>query len=699
MKKSELIKMERAATDREIMKLAKQQKLEKRYYGNYYYSPYETFFKACLKAGILRVSLFFTQHLYLGATEPVYDIFLDRQAEDFITYDYVNKKWSEAKINRLEQRELFSPEKVFCSFEDTKCIQEYLGSTDGAYDSILLFQMGIRERALERKHKKTTDIWKKRMEQVPDLPKDWNRWLFKVGITKNFIFYQYERGGAKEGYCTWCEKYVPIVGAKHNKEGKCRCCGHKIQFKAIGRCRTVRTEEEAAYLIQRCKEGFVVREFRASVLYSRNYYTKPLHFSYEQRRIIYDRGLNRTEFYYGKYKKRGEKVWIEGTLICPHFFYNFGKEIYYAGKVYGRTLPSLAKRELRNVGLREWIKEAEFVSPVYYIDALKRKPYIEKLIKAGLINLAKELMYTAKEIEVVEKKELGKSLGIDRFRMKRLRKNNGSITFLEWLKKEKEEKRIIDDKVLRWLDKLYIHPNDLRFISDRMSEQQIKNYMECQTKGQNNKVKEMLYVWKDYLSMAKRAHLDVNDSNIYRAKELSKRHDEMVRIIKDKGLVLQAAEIAEMFPQVDAICEELKAKYEYEGKDYCIIAPSEIEDILKEGRTLHHYIDKNSSYFERIAKKETYILFLRKRETPDISYYILEVEPDGTIRQKRADFNRQYADINLMEEFLGEWQKQLQKRLNSEDFELAAQSKISRIKELNDLREKNIKINGGNYSG
>ncbi len=117
------------------------------------------------------------------------------------------------------------------------------------------------------------------MEQIPPLPKDWERWLYKVGITKHFIFYQYERKGAKQGYCTWCEKMVPIAVPKHNKKGRCRCCGHKIQFKSIGKAYTVQTEDETAYLIQRCQEGFVVREFRARVVYPKGCHMKPLRYS------------------------------------------------------------------------------------------------------------------------------------------------------------------------------------------------------------------------------------------------------------------------------------------------------------------------------------------------------------------------------------------------------------------------------------
>lgn len=119
-----------------------------------------------------------------------------------------------------------------------------------------------------------------------------------------------------------------------------------------------------------------MREFRAWTRYTKNYYTKPMHYSYEQRRIIYDRELNGTEYYYGNYKRR-ENTWIEGNLKAKGFFYYGGDEPYYSGKIYGKTIPSLAKRELRYTGLREFMKSIEFISPLHEPDGTVRQKRTE----------------------------------------------------------------------------------------------------------------------------------------------------------------------------------------------------------------------------------------------------------------------------------------------------------------------------------
>ena len=49
---------------------------------------------------------------------------------------------------------------------------------------------------------------------------------------------------------------------------------------------------------------------------------------------------------------------------------------------------------------------------------------------------------------------------------------------------------------------------------------------------------------------------------------------------------------------------------------------------MAEGNELKHCITGKETYFDRMAKQESYLLFLRKTDTPEKPYYTLEVEPD-----------------------------------------------------------------------
>ena len=355
------------------------------------------------------------------------------------------------------------------------------------------------------------------------------------------------------------------------------------------------------------------------------------------------------------------------------------------------------KTVLRKTGLPEYIRKNDCMNPCAYLSELCEQPILEQIVKAELFCIAEEMVVQERTVSYRPAKELGKALLIDRFRLERLRKQNGGSIYLQWLRLEKEQNRVISDEVLMWMQKKNIQPTDLTFISDRMSPQQIKNYLERQSLETGESIKDLLITWHDYLIMAKRFGMDVTDPIVFRARELVRRHDELLERLGNVDMVKQAEELEEKYPLLSQICEELK-KYEYSNKDYQIIAPERAEDILIEGNELRHCINQVEKYFERMHKRESYILFLRRKEQPKKPYYTLEIEPDGTVRQKRTRYNRQEEDIELAIKFLKKWQVQLQKKISLEDRELAKQSRQLRVKEIDELREKQIKIHG-NFNG
>ena len=130
-----------------------------------------------------------------------------------------------------------------------------------------------------------------------------------------------------------------------------------------------------------------------------------------------------------------------------------------------------------------------------------------------------------------------------------------------------------------------------------------------------------------------------------------------------------------------------------------MIVPSCIEEIMLEGEHLHHCVGGSERYWERIERKESYVLFLRRTSDLQKSYYTLEIEPDGTVRQKRTMYDRQEADIEDAKKFLKKWQKEISRRLTDEERELAKTSRVLREQEFAQLRENQVIINTGYLRG
>ena len=159
------------------------------------------------------------------------------------------------------------------------------------------------------------------------------------------------------------------------------------------------------------------------------------------------------------------------------------------------------------------------------------------------------------------------------------------------------------------------------------------------------------------------------------------------------------AEMEEKFHHVNAICQEIKAKYEYADADYMVMVPSGILDIITEGRALHHCAGSSDRYWDRIERRESFVMFLRKTADPFHAYYTLEVEPDGTVRQKRTEYDRQKKDIEQATEFLQKWQRVITARLTESDKALAAESRILREKEFIQLKKDRVIIHTGHLAG
>ena len=71
-----------------------------------------------------------------------------------------------------------------------------------------------------------------------------------------------------------------------------------------------------------------------------------------------------------------------------------------------------------------------------------------------------------------------------------------------------------------------------------------------------------------------------------------------------------------------------------------------------DSRKLCHCIANSDVYWERMERRESYLLFLRKTAEPDTPYYTVEAEPGGTVRQVRTQYNRQFVDIGEVRAFL-----------------------------------------------
>ncbi len=404
------------------------------------------------------------------------------------------------------------------------------------------------------------------------------------------------------------------------------------------------------------------------------------------------RSSEKGRIYFNKYNPwSGEEFWDDKNLsslasirLCP-------------GPVYPRTINKKMFEDTKyQYCAMELIKNEKGFIPIDYLRKFNQMPQkMEMMVKTGLLRMALE-------ITKYEFKGSGKpweQLGITKKQINRLRNINGGHRALLWMRYEEGTGKSVDDETIKYFEQEKINPDDIAFISDRMSERKIMNYIIRQHRQRKSKTEDVLILWRDYLSMATRMKMDVHQELIFKPRDVKRAHDDLVKLCGGADVAKRAGEIVQKYPDVDAILQSIKDKYEYMDDRYAVVVPEKIEDIIYEGRKLGHCLDKSDIYFDRIQRRESFIVFLRKAGDIEKPYYTMEIEPDGSTRQKRTTGDRQDKDFQEAVSFIRKWQREVKKRLNRADKELAAQAADLREKEFEELRRKQTKVWHGALAG
>lgn len=327
--------------------------------------------------------------------------------------------------------------------------------------------------------------------------------------------------------------------------------------------------------------------------------------------------------------------------------------------------------------------------PINWI--MKRQtPVYAQLCLAGLTKLAQQdatkmSCYGYEGKINLEGKTPEEVLGLDKNAIGRLKQLNGGTVILEWLQwKMIHPEAVLKTETLKDLERKRIAPNKIETMLALMSPRKCLNFVERQEKLMNDTPSSIIAYYEDYISIARKMGMDIRDEIVYAPKDLKLRHDQLVDEYNRNKSEFAAREMDEKWPGAQEVLDRIKDIYDYQGDGWQIITPRTLMDIVDDSHQLHHCAGASDRYYERIQTEETYILFLRRDSKT--AWYTLEVEPGGTVRQKRSEYNRQ-PDLEVVNQYLREWQVAIRKRLKERDKQLAAQSAQQRAEEMDQLQK------------
>lgn len=587
-------------------------------------------------------------------------------ADEKVHYAYVGGKWNTCTLDNVER--LCKGEDVkhdaywnvggwkWASREDEERAENFLGVWNiGAYERMLGGEK--RERARDRKQKRIEE----EMAKVPCVPDEVGEWLESVIFPEHFLFF--EKDGKRTTYnCTSCGcTGWKKIGWKRGKRTKCPKCGCEVRTN--GRW-AERTRTEQVVILQQYGQQWVERQFKAVCKWGDG--KKKINL-YEKCRAVMEVGECWGKVWYGLYSEADEleqDFWdanSRGQRFTNSYLWpgNLG-EVLKCGNLEKSGMDILADKGVKfNVN--------------QFITGFHNRPFVEYLIKTGLVRLAAEIVndwaiggHYVHGCVRTDAHDLRGTLQLDGNRVSRMKRMNGGISALRWLQYEQKEGVRITQESLDYLGSKDIDPEGCEEILKGLkSVNRMVNYM----KKQKVATSKLIETWRDYLRMAEAEGMDVTDDIVRFPKDLKARHDQLVEIRNRRRDAERARKEEEKYAGLDQrIKKRLPqvAKYYWQNDDYVVVPAARCKELVEEGRRLHHCVGASDIYMERMAEGKTWILFLRKNVELETPYYTIEIDmKNDKILQWYSEYDRK-PDKEVVEKVLKKFSKSVKLKRKEE---------------------------------
>lgn len=592
-----------------------------------------------------------------------YDEKLVRQARGRKDMERENKLYEEKDLSRI--RSFFKGIKVW---RDT-CWWEYFEKNE----------VKVKNGEDLRKYERRKERLKGRISAAPKLDEqallDWaDGHIFH---RQHYLYYK-KHGSRADVCCSACggvdsgkwkagQSYEGIF-ERHMQEpregmaGRCRMCGEYGIYKPQGKARASKEQKKDVFLVDRYLEKGVI--LRSITVYKEWQLEEAcgekgpeMHAAYEK---ITGIEVARTYFLPGKkvhtdYHKHdryaGKDFWddcnlygmnnirIEKGLVCPPSFENIKGTF------------------LRYSALEQYAAEVGELNVKDYLERYMEFPQIEMLVKMGMREIVEHMVdHECGLIRDRSARRMDRLLGIRKDKVKLLAAQNGSITVLKILQKEKHLGANWTWQQVMGLEELGAWNKELEPALEVMSLQRLLNiisgYAGCgYGTGCSHAVGRLEAAareYLDYLQMRKSLGYDMGNTVGQKPRDLHAAHDRMAAEQNQKKEDERLKEAAEKFPDIKKDYRKLWKQYFYEDGMYLIRPARSAEEIVREGRALHHCVG-GDNYLRKHNDGHSYILMLRFKQMPETPYVTVEISGTDRILQWYGAHDKKPDQENVQE--------------------------------------------------
>lgn len=542
-------------------------------------------------------------------------------------------------------------------------------------------RIGIRERRKERLQERIADTPELKQQEILE-------WASKRPFFSMHYLYYRKRSRYADICCSVCGKvssgkwkrgetfesqYEEIIQEPAaNCAGHCPACGALGLYKPQGRVKKEHEIESGVYIADKYHDrGVVLRYIDVYKVYrlatDRN---GKMTGAFEQMQ-----GIETARTYFEPGKKvhtdfckgdpyTGKDYWDDCNL------YGMNNIIIGDGMIHPDTWKNLQGTVLQYSAIREYAEEKGRINAKEYLTRYTNWPQMEMLVRMKLFGVVDRMVkgycgFIADE----NAKRPEDFLGIRKERMKLLKQHGGDVKFLELLQLEKRTGQNWTEVQIEALAELNADNEQLtrtlRIITAQKLINYISGYAGCGygtgCSSATARLRSIAGIYFDYLDMRAQLGYDLANTVYQKPRDLMAAHNRMAEEINEKELDERLRTVALKYPEIRRHYRKLKKQYFYQDDEYVIRPAESAEEIVMEGRTLHHCVG-GDTYLDKHNTGRSIILLLRFRSDPDMPYITAEIR-GTTILQWHGDHDKK-PDKKHMEEWLAGYTGVLECRRN-----------------------------------
>lgn len=435
-----------------------------------------------------------------------------------------------------------------------------------------------------------------------DYCKEWIEKNDRMFISKN------RRNGEYKGYCTHCGCKLSLSNYYFiGYNLTCPCCGENISFRFDHKDDTQIMFVANVGYFEKINGEIAIRLF---------------HIYRRERGIRYD-DLSEKDFKeYARYVITDKKVYC---WLCEYRhgmgnhwdecnWYSTGFRVFDGYFALYNNIEALKVKspllKFKNIIERKAHTDTE----LFKITAAQRKyPCIEYLQAQGWVNIIRDIIYgdTLKTLNP-KGETTSEVFGIDVNKIKKYGKNINALQ-LYIIKLAEQFKLTINEDVLKYcnihynkelqakkVDKIFKYVKPIKFV----------NFANSQNIGIGD--------YLDYIDQLLTLNYDMkSEINLY-PRDFKSAHVELSTLITAQQKKIFETAVATVYDNYHDLCEWSK-------DGLMVMMAKNCAEIINEGIAQNHCV---GNYCERVAKSESIILFLRRKETPEQGFYTMEIRPD-----------------------------------------------------------------------